>query len=117
MKDRNIVMLSGIVGDDVKFGRSQNGKNYCSFSLCINSYMRDMADDTERANSQAMIRVTAFDKKLVEYLQNVGIKRGQRASIFGRLSTHKTEYKGIDYIQLAVVIRDIEIVKPNIKEQ
>ena len=109
--DKNIVMLEGQIGDDFKFGKTQDMKEVCTFTLCINSFIKDMADSTERTNSQVYIRTMIFDKKLVEYMKKVKAKQGQRVSVFARLTSHKSEYRGISYIQNNVVVRDIHVIK------
>lgn len=111
MLDKNIVMLSGIIGDDAKFGKTSEGKPYFTFSLCVNSFMKEMADSTERTHSQAFLRIFVYDKRLVEYVERVKAKRGQRANVFGRLVSFKNEYKGNVFMTNNVVCRDIEIVK------
>lgn len=114
--DKNIVMLEGVIGDDYKYGKTQDGKEYATFSLCINSYMKDFADSTERTHSQTYIRIFVFDKKQVAYLQKVKARRGQRASVFGRLTSVKNEYKGNTFITNNVTCRDVTIIK-NKKEK
>ena len=109
--DKNIVMLEGQIGDDFKFGKTQDMKEFCTFTLCINSFIKDMAHSTERTNSQVYIRTMIFDKKLVEYMKKVKAKQGQRVSVFARLTSHKSEYRGISYIQNNVVVRDIHVIK------
>lgn len=114
--DKNIVMLEGVIGDDYKYGKTQDGKEYATFSLCINSYMKEFADSTERTHSQTYIRIFVFDKKQVDYLQKVKARRGQRASVFGRLTSVKNEYKGNTFITNNVTCRDVTIIK-NKKEK
>ena len=109
--DKNIVFLEGVLGDDFKYGRTVDGKEYATFSLCVNSFIKEISDQTERTHSQNYIRTTVFDKKQVEYLRKVNAHRGQRATIFGRISSFKTEYKGIEYIQLSIIVRDIGIIQ------
>ena len=109
--DKNIVFLDGVLGDDFKYGRTEDGKEYATFSLCVNSFIKEISDQTERTHSQNYIRTTVFDKKQVEYLRKVNAHRGQRATIFGRISSFKTEYKGIEYIQLSIIVRDIGIIQ------
>ena len=109
--DKNIVFLEGVLGDDFKYGRTEDGKEYATFSLCVNSFIKEISDQTERTHSQNYIRTTVFDKKQVEYLRKVNAHRGQRATIFGRISSFKTEYKGIEYIQLSIIVRDIGIIQ------
>lgn len=111
MVDKNIVILEGLVGDDFKYGRTQDGKEYATFSLCINSFSKEMADSTERTHSQAFIRIFCYDKRQLEYLRRVEIHRGQRVSVFGRLTSFKNEHKGISFISNNVVCRDITLIK------
>lgn len=124
MLDKNIVWLEGLLGDDFKYGRTDDGKEYATFSLCVNSFIKEISDKTERTHSQNFIRTTVFDKKLIAYLRKVDAHRGMRVSVFGRLSSFKTEYRGIDFIQLSIVVRDIAVIqtkslkkKTTIKEQ
>lgn len=109
--DKNVVFLEGQIGDDFKYGKTQDMKEFCTFTLSINSFIKDMADSTERTNSQVFIRTMIFDKRLVEYMHKVGAKQGQRVSVFARLTSHKSEYRGITYIQNNVVVRDIHVIK------
>lgn len=111
MQDKNIVLLEGIVGDDFKYGRTKEGKDFATFSLCINAYTKEFSDATERTHSQTYIRIFCYDKKQLEYLQRVNACRGNRASVFGRLSSFKNEYKGNTFMTNNVVCRDITIIK------
>lgn len=111
MKDKNIVLLEGVVGNDVKRGTAQNGKKYITFSLCINTYFKPLHDSTESEHTMTYIRVFVYDQKQVEYLNRVDIRHGNRASIFGRLNSVKTDIKGKEIIQINVVVRDISISK------
>lgn len=112
MLDKNIVFLEGLVGDDGKFGRTEDGKEYYTFSLCVDSFIKEISDKTERTHSQNYIRTTIFDKKQLAYLHKVDVHRGMRVSVFGRISSFKTEYKGIEFIQLSIVVRDIGVIQP-----
>lgn len=109
--DKNIVILEGIIGDDYKTGKTSEGKQFVTFSLCINSMTKDMADSTERTHSQSFIRIFAYDKKLLEYLERVKARRGNRVSVFGRISSYKNEYRGISFISNNIICRDITIIK------
>lgn len=104
-------MLEGLAGDDAKFGKTKDGKEFFTFSLCINSYIKEMADATERTHSQTYIRIFCYDKKQLAYLRKVNVKRGNRISVFGRLSSVKNEYRGITFITNNVVCRDIVVIK------
>ena len=109
--DKNIVILDGRIGDDYKIGKTQEGKRFVTFSLCINTVLKGMADTTERTHSQYFIRIFVYDKHQMEYLQKVNAHRGDRASIFGRLSSCKNEIAGKVFITNSVICRDIHIVK------
>lgn len=111
MLDKNIVLLSGVIGDDCKYGKTQEGKEYFTFSLCINSFIKEIADKTERTHSQAFIRIFCYDSRQLEYLKKVNAHRGQRANVFGRLISFKSELKGNTFVANNVVCRDIEIVQ------
>ena len=102
--------------DDAKFGKTQEGKEYFTFSLCVNSFLKDMSDSTERTHSQVFIRIFVYDKKQIEYLHKVKAHRGQRASIFGRLSSFKNEYRGNTFMTMNVICRDINITKTKQEE-
>ena len=110
-KDKNIVILDGVIGDDYKYGKTQDGKEYATFSLCINTYAKDFSDSTERTHSITYIRIFVYDTRQVEYLKRIGAHRGLRASVFGRLTSFKNEYKGITFMTNNVVCRDVEIIQ------
>lgn len=114
-KDKNIVMLEGIVGTDAKFGKTQDGKEYFTFSLCINSYDKELADSTERTHSQTYCRIFIYDKKQLEYAKRVNIHGNSRVYVYGRLSSFKTERKGIEFMAMNVICRDIGLIRT--KEQ
>ena len=112
--DKNIVLLEGIIGDDFKFAKTVDGNDYSTFTICMNNVTRatrELMSDNDRTFSQSMIRIFVYDKKLVEYLRNVEAHIGCRASIFGKLSSTKNEYKGITYMSNYVVCKDVTIVK------
>lgn len=117
MLDKNIVILEGVVGDDLKWSKTQDGKEFATFSLCIDSYIKEFADLTERSHSQTFVRINVFDKRYVEYLRKIKIHTGTRASVFGRLTSSRTEYKGISLMQTHVVCRSIEIIKTSSDKQ
>ena len=111
MIDKNIVMLEGIIGDDYKQGRTKEGKDYVTFSLCVSGMLKEFMDATERSHMTTYVRIFVYDKRHLEYLTKVKARRGKRASVFGRLSSSKNEYKGITYMTNNVVCRDIAIIK------
>lgn len=111
--DKNIVYLEGRIGTDFKYGKTQEGKDFATFSLVLSSssYDREVHDSTERNFSETYIRILCFDKRQVEYLRRINANSGQRVCVYGRLSSHRTEYKGVDFIQNNVVVRDLSILK------
>ena len=113
MKDTNIVILSGRVGENVKFGVALNGNKYCTFILEVDAYSRDMHDTTERDYSKTLIRIFVYDKAQLEYLERVGLKQGNRVQILARLNSHKTEIGSKNIIQNSVITRDISVIKTN----
>lgn len=111
MKDTNIVILAGRIGENVKTGTAANGNRYCTFILEVDAYSRDMHDNTERDYSKTLIRIFVYDKSLLNYLERVGIKQGNFAQVLARLNSHKTEVGGKNIIQNSVIARDISIIK------
>lgn len=114
MLDKNIVLLSGISGDDVKFAKASNGKDYCTFLLLITTFEKELGDVDEHSRSMNMIRILVFNNsktKLVDYLKKIGFRRGMRVTVFGRLQSYKTEIKGNSVIQNNVFVRDIEVIQ------
>lgn len=114
MKDTNIVILAGRVGENVKFGTATNGNKYCTFILEIDAYSRDMHDSTERDYSKTLVRIFVYDKVQLNYLERVGIKQGNFVQILARLNSHKTEVGSKNIIQNSVIVRDISIIKTSL---
>lgn len=111
MKDTNIVILAGRVGENVKFGTAQNGNKYCTFILEVDAYSRDMHDSTERDYSKTLVRIFVYDKVQLAYLERVGIKQGNFVQLLARLNSHKTEVGNKNIIQNSVIVRDISVIK------
>lgn len=108
--DLNIVFLQGKIGNDLQYKKTSEGSQFATFSVVINSFSKDMKDSTEK-RSETYIRVMCFDNRIVEYLQRVNAKLGNKVSILARLNSHKSEYKGISFIQNDVIARDVVVVK------
>ena len=111
MRDKNIVMLEGVVGYDVKKGKTSDGKRYITFTLCIDAFFRPLHDNTESDHRIVYVRIFCFDKVHVDYLERCRIRRGQRVSVFGRLQSSSHEVKGQKVVDVSVVVRDISIFK------
>lgn len=108
--DLNIVFLQGKIGNDLQYKKTSEGAQFATFSVVVNSFSKDIKDSTER-RTETYIRVMCFDKYIVEYLQRVNAKQGNKVSILARLNSHKSEYKGISFIQNDVIARDVVVVK------
>ena len=109
---QNQVCLKGVVGDDFKVGQASSGKKYISFSLVVNSSNKEYSED--ETNSVEYIRIFIFNnkrKKMVDKLEEMGLRRGMYVSIIGRLQTARTEFKGNRIIQLSVQVHDLSIIQ------
>lgn len=111
MKDKNFVILEGIVGNDVQKGTSVNGNNFITFSLCIDTYYKPLHDSTESDHRMVYIRVFFFDQRLITYLNKCKVRKGLRVSVFGRLNSTATDIKGKQIVQVNVVARDVSVFK------
>lgn len=110
--DKNIVWLEGVIGDDYKYAKTQDGKEFATFTLLVRSYMKEFADKTEKRD-YTYLRIMVFDSKLVEHLHKMSARRGHRVSVLARLNSHRQEYKGNAFVQVDIVARDIQIIKTN----
>ena len=109
---QNQVFLKGQIGNDLKVGKATTGKKYMSFSLIVNSSQRDISDDVTK--SVEYIRIFIFNnnkKKMVDKLEEMGLKKNMFVSIVGRLQTARTEFKGNPIIQLSVQVIDLSIIQ------
>lgn len=111
MKQKNIVILEGRVGEGLKYARATNGNDYCTFVLEIDSYYKEVADLTERDHSYTLVRLFIYDKHQVEYCKRVGLRQGNIVSILARLNSKGMEINGKTIIQNNVIVRDISVVK------
>ena len=113
---KNYVELQGMVSDKVIWGISKNGRFYCSFQLVlphVNSYHFSVD-----RNSKEFIRSIIFDRKkakIATELKEKGFRGGLYVHLVGILQTTRTEFKGFSIIQLMVFVKEIEVLKPNNK--
>lgn len=108
--DLNFVMLQGRIGNDLQYRKTKDGATFATFTIIINSYNKELKDRTEQRND-TYIRIMAFDKRIVEYMQNCNAKQGNRVNVVARLNSHKSEYKGVALVQIDVVARDVVVIK------
>lgn len=111
MKDCNQVFLQGAIGDDYKYKKTQDGKDFATFTLLVSTKFHG-------ADAQSMIRIMVFDQNLVQYLRKVEAHQGNRCSIVGSITSYSREIKGQNTIQNNVYVKDIVIMKtqPNPKK-
>lgn len=111
MRDKNIVLLEGRIGEGLKYSHSVNGNEYCTFMLEIDAYYKEMADQTERDHGFTLVRVFIYDKRQLEYVKRVDMKQGNKVSLLARLNSKSTEIGGKTIIQNNVIVRDISVIK------
>lgn len=113
----NKVELAGIVGDYVTWGKSTNGKKYCSFQIITNA-AKGYTSEAE-TNSKEYIRIFVFNgrtKRMVDSMKEAGFRRGLYVRIEGKLQSSKTEYKGQSIIQIAVHVYKLWIINKDLSE-
>lgn len=109
--DKNIVMLEGTIGEDFKYAKTRDKRDFATFTVGMNTGNYEERDDTEK-RIPIFIRVMVFDEKCIQYLKKIGARSGSRCSIFGRLNSHRMmNNKGFSIVVNDVVVRDIHIVK------
>jgi hypothetical protein len=118
MKNKNIVILEGRVGNDLKYKKTKEGRVFATFTLEIDSFDKLLRDTTE-SHSIVYIRIMVFDINIIRYMQRVKIKQGNIVNIFARLNNHIHEHKGETICLIDVVVRDLHLVQRGIitKEQ
>ena len=109
----NEVYLLGVIGNDIKYATAINGENYCTFTLCINSYSSKdpSVSRGDSSNAATFLRIFVYGDKTLEYLHSVKARKGNMAFIRGRLNSHGSDIKGKQIIQINVVVREIRIIK------
>lgn len=115
MKDKNFVFLEGRISNDYRYMKTRDGREFATFTLMVNSYDKQTKDKTE-TKVYVFIRIMVFDKYQVEYLKRVKPHNGNRVSILGRVNSHLNEYKGVEFFQNDIVVRDIHIVQTKTKQ-
>ena len=102
--DINEVFLQGRIGDDFKYAKDREGKEFATFSLCLNGKFRG-------SDAVTYIRINVFHPIQIKYLHDVHAHIGNRVTISGFLQSYKKEIKGENIIQNTVIVRDISIRK------
>ena len=111
VQDINTTFLVGRI-NLLKFGKSETGKEYATFSFQMASYIKEIADSAEKTlNFETYVRVFVYDNRYVKYLHDVGAKNNQYAFVFGRVGSFKSNYRGIDLLSQVIIARSIGIIK------
>lgn len=108
--DINECFLRGRIGQDFKFAKTKDAREFATFSIAINNIASRKWDKTAHDNI-VYLRIMVFDTRLVQYLHKVNAKANDMVNVFARLNSHKVNQKGVEYSQIDIVANDISIIK------
>jgi len=108
MADHNNLILVGRVGGKMKKGKSSSGGSYLWFPIEIENAQGATSTDN---NFHQGINVMCFKPKVLEYLERVGFKVGNRVVIFGFVSSFRQEIKGKAIVSNAVNATEVYVIK------
>jgi hypothetical protein len=106
--DFNQCILVGRINGKVKEGRTQTGGSYVWMPLYIEA--RSNANSTEN-NYHQTIHVMAFKKTVVDYLNKVKARSGNKVIVFGFVSAFPDEIKGKAVTVNAINANAIFVIK------
>lgn len=106
--DRNELILVGRVGGNVKKAKATNGSDYYWMPIEIENTQG--ATSTEN-NYRQGLNCMVFKKNVIQYLDKVKARPGNRVVVFGFMSSFKQVVNGKDIISNAVNVTDLFIVK------
>lgn len=89
--DFNQCIFVGRINGKIKEGKTQNGGSYIWMPLYIES--RANANSTEN-NYHQIIHVMVFKKSVIDYMNSVGARSGNKVIVFGFVSSFPDEIKG-----------------------
>lgn len=90
----NRFYMAGIVDSDVKYDKTVNGERYAWFALSIEN---KQATNSTESNKHQNISIMVFQKKLIDYMKSVNLKRNDLCVVFGWVSAFMREIKGKEY--------------------
>lgn len=104
----NRFYMSGVVDSEVKYDKTVNGEQYAWFALSIEN--RQAANSTD-SNRYQNVSIMVFQKKLIEYMKSVRLKRNDLCVVFGWVSSFSREIKGKNYAVNGVNATQVFAVK------
>lgn len=114
MLGRNICFLSGQIAAPLKFGHAQNGNEYVSFVLEVQT--KENADVAEH-QSDNKVSVMCFKSNIIKYIKEIGIGFATHVCLLGFVSSYRKEVKGKVLIINTVNATDLYAIKTKKDEQ
>ena len=108
MLGRNICFLSGQIAAPLKFGKAQNGNEYVSFVLEVQT--KENADVTE-LQSDNKVSVMCFKSSVIKYIKDMDVGFATHVCLLGFISSYKKEIKGKLIIINTVNATDLYVIK------
>ena len=106
----NRVTLRGKISMKVKYSKTVDGNEFCSFNIEMNNNQQRTYDKTAR-DTMFYLHIMVFKKEVVEYLKRNNAKQNDVVTIEGRLNCKRVEMKGIEFYQTNIIAHDIQITK------
>lgn len=108
MLGKNICFLSGQIAAPLKFGKAQNGNEYVSFVLEVQT--KEDADVNE-FQSNNKVSVMCFKSNIIKYIKEMGIGFATHVVLIGFISAYKKEIKGKLMVINTVTATDLYAIK------
>lgn len=87
----NRFYMAGRVNSNIKKAKTVNGEPYVWFALSIENRL---AQNSTENNQFQDIGIMVFNKKLIDYIERVKLKRNDLCVVFGFVSAFRHEVKG-----------------------
>lgn len=104
----NRFYAAGVVNGKVKYSHTVNGDEFAWFPVRIENRLG--ATSTE-SNYHQDLGIMVFNKKLIDYMKAVEMKRNDLVVVFGFLSAYKHEVKGTDVTGHGINATQVFVVK------
>lgn len=108
MLGKNICFLSGQIAAPLKFGKAQNGNEYVSFVLEVQT--KENADVTE-FQSNNKVSVMCFKSSVIKYIREVNVNYTSHVVLIGFVSAYKKEIKGKLMVINTITATDLYAIK------
>ncbi len=86
----NVVVLSGIVKEDIDYKTSAKGHTYCNVKLSFKTLERNVENEFKSGD----IQVVCFEKN-VKILKDQNVRKGSRITVTGSLDHQIFEIDGV----------------------